>query len=68
VHNAAGSGDTVMAAIIYAQMQGMSLVEVARWAVATGAASVETQGVSEFRVDRVQELLVDVESKVINVM
>ena len=68
VHNAAGSGDTVMAAIIYAQMQGMSLVEVARWAVATGAASVETEGVSEFTIDRVQELLADVESKVINVM
>ena len=31
VHNAAGSGDTVMAAIIYAQMRGMTLVEVARW-------------------------------------
>jgi 1-phosphofructokinase family hexose kinase len=68
VHNAAGSGDTVMAAIIYAQLYGMSLVEVARWAVATGAASVETEGVSEFTIERVQELLPDVESKVINVM
>jgi fructose-1-phosphate kinase PfkB-like protein len=46
----------------------MSLVEVARWAVATGAASVETEGVSEFTIERVQELLPDVESKVINVM
>jgi fructose-1-phosphate kinase PfkB-like protein len=68
VHNAAGSGDTVMAAIIYAQMRDMSMVEVARWAVATGAASVETEGVSEFTIDRIQKILPDVESKVINVM
>lgn len=68
VHNVAGSGDTVMAAIIYAQMRDMSMVEVARWAVATGAASVETEGVSEFTIDRIQKILPDVESKVINVM
>ena len=68
VRNAAGSGDSVMAAIIYGQLRGMSLVEVARWAVATGAAAVESEGVSEFTIDRIQELLPDVEAKVINVM
>ncbi|MCB2210466.1 1-phosphofructokinase family hexose kinase [bacterium] len=68
VHNAAGSGDTVMAAIIYAQMAGMSLFETAQWATATGAASVETEGVSEISIDRINELLPDIETKVINVM
>ncbi len=68
VHNATGSGDTAMAAIIYAQLKGMSLVETAQWAAATSAASVETVGVSEFSIERVQELLPQIEAKVINVM
>jgi 1-phosphofructokinase family hexose kinase len=68
VHNAAGSGDTAMAAIIYAQMKEMSLQETAQWAVATSAASVETTGVSEFSIERIQELLPEIEAKVINVM
>lgn len=68
VHNAAGSGDTVMAAIIYGQMQAMPLTEMARWAVATGSASVETEGVSEFSMDRIQEILPEIEAKVINIM
>jgi len=68
VRNAAGSGDSLMAGIIYAQMQGWELVEVARWAVAVGSSSVETEGVSEFEVERIQTLLPEVESKVINVM
>jgi 1-phosphofructokinase family hexose kinase len=68
VHNAAGSGDSVMAAIIYGQMKGMPLVEIAQWAVATGAAAVETIGVSEFTVERIKEILPTVESKIINVM
>lgn len=68
VRNASGSGDTVMAAIIYGQMQEMPLTEVARWAVAIGSASVETVGVSEFSMDRVQEILPDIEAKIINIM
>ena len=68
VQNAAGSGDALMAGMIYAQLQEMSLLEVARWAVATGTAAVETEGVSEFTVERIKTLLPDVESKVINVM
>jgi len=68
VRNAAGSGDALMAGMIYAQMRGMSLTEIARWAVATGAAAVETEGVSEFTIERIQSLLPEVESKVINVM
>jgi diketogulonate reductase-like aldo/keto reductase len=46
----------------------MSLVEAAQWAAATSAASVETVGVSEFSVERIKELLPQIESKVINVM
>lgn len=66
--NAAGSGDALLAGLIYAQQQGMNLVETARWAVATGSASVETEGVSEFEIDRVQALMEQVESRIINVM
>lgn len=66
--NAAGSGDALLAGLIYAQQQGMNLVETARWAVATGSASVETEGVSEFDVIRIKALLEQVESRIINVM
>lgn len=68
VRNAAGSGDSLMGGLIYAQIHGMDLVEAARWAVATGSASVETEGVSEFDIDRIQELLDEIDSKIINVM
>ena len=68
VKNAAGSGDSLLAGLIYAQGQGFDLVETARWAVATGSASVETEGVSEFDVRRVQELLDQIDSKVINLL
>lgn len=68
VRNASGSGDALLAGLIYAQIQGMNLVETAQWGVATGTASVETEGVSEFEVVRVQELLKEVDSRVVNVM
>jgi fructose-1-phosphate kinase PfkB-like protein len=68
VKNAAGSGDALMGALIYAHLRAMPLVEVARWAVAAGTASVETEGISEFTIERVQELLPLVEVKVVNVM
>ena len=68
VRNAAGSGDSLMAGMIYAQMRDLNLVEVARWGVATGTASVETEGVSEFEIDRIKALLPEVESKTINIM
>ena len=68
VKNAAGSGDALMAAVIYGQMKEMTLIEVARWGVAAAAASVETDGVSEFDVDRVQQILPNVDAKIINVM
>lgn len=67
-HNTTGSGDTAMAALIYAHLKEMSLVETAQWAAATSAASVETVGVSEFSIERIQELLPQIEAKVINVM
>lgn len=68
IRNTTGSGDTLLAGIIYAQSRGLDLVDVARWGVAMGSASVETEGVSEFEIDRVQELLGEVESRVINVL
>jgi fructose-1-phosphate kinase PfkB-like protein len=68
VRNAAGSGDALMAGIIYGQYQGWTLLDVARWAVATGTASVETEGVSEFEIDRIKEMLPEVEARVSNVM
>ncbi len=68
VKNATGSGDTLMAGMIYAQMHNMDLVEVARWGVAAGSASVETEGVSEFEIERVEDLLSEVDARIINVM
>lgn len=68
IKNTIGSGDALMAGMIYAQMREMELVEVARWGVAAGTASVENEGVSEFEIHRVQALLQDVHSRVINVM
>jgi 1-phosphofructokinase family hexose kinase len=68
VRNAAGAGDSLMAALIYAQTQGLSLLDTARWAVATGAASVMTEGVSAFDLDTIESLLPGVSAKVINVM
>lgn len=66
--NTAGSGDALLAAMIHAQMQGFNLIEVARWGVAVGSASIETEGVSEFEIDRVYDLLKKVDSRVINVL
>lgn len=68
IRNTIGSGDTLLAGIIYAQSRGLDLVDVARWGVAMGTASVETDGVSEFDIARVQSLLAEVESRVINVL
>lgn len=68
VRNTTGSGDSLLAGIIYAQSRGLDLVDVARWGVAMGSASVETEGVSEFAVERVQALLAEVEARVIIVL
>jgi 1-phosphofructokinase family hexose kinase len=68
VKNESGAGDSLLAGLIYAQIREWEPIEVARWAVATGAAASETEGVSEFDVRRVQEILPEVESKVVNVM
>ena len=68
VRNTTGSGDALMAGMMVAQLQGMDLIEVARWGVAAGSASVETEGVSEFEVERVQALLEQVDARLINVM
>jgi len=67
-HNTAGSGDALLAALLYAELHEKDLAEMAAWAVATGAASVETDGVSEFDLGRVQTLLPEIESQVINIM
>jgi len=68
VRNAAGSGDALLAGMLYAQSRDMPLVDVARWAVATGTASVETEGVSEISIEAIQALLPNVASQTINVM
>lgn len=68
IKNTIGSGDALLAGMIYAQMRDMELVEVARWGVAAGTASVENEGVSEFDVARVQALLGEVDSRLVNVM
>ncbi len=68
VRNAAGSGDALLAGMLYAQSRDMPLVDVARWAVATGTASVETEGVSEISIEGIQALLPNVVSQTINVM
>ncbi len=66
--NTAGSGDALLAAIIHAQMQGLNLVDVARWGVAAGSASIETEGVSEFEMNRLHELMQKIDARVINVL
>ena len=68
VRNESGSGDSLLAGLIYAQLRDWEPVEAARWAVATSTAASETEGVSEFDVVRIQEILSEVESKVVNVM
>jgi 1-phosphofructokinase len=68
VRNAAGSGDALLAGMLYAQSRDLPLAEVARWAVATGTASVETEGVSEISIEGIQALLPNVVSQTINVM
>lgn len=68
IKNESGAGDSLLAGLIYAQMKGWEPVEIARWAVATGAAASETVGVSEFDVNRIQQILHEVEPKIINVM
>ncbi len=68
IQNSAGAGDALLAGLLFAQLHEKNLVEVARWAVATAAASLETEGVSEFNIDRIQALLPEVDSKIINVI
>ncbi len=68
VKNESGAGDSLLAALIYGQTRGWEPVEIARWAVATGAAAAETEGVSEFDVRRTKEILPEVQSQIINVM
>lgn len=60
IKNTTGSGDALLAGVIYAQSHGMSLLDTARWGVAAGTASVENEGVSEFEIERVLAILKDV--------
>ncbi len=66
--NAAGAGDSLMAGLIYAQQKSLPLVEIAQWAVAAGSASVLTEGVAEFDIDQIMQILPEVDSRVINIM
>ena len=67
-HNTAGSGDASLAALLYAESQGKDLAEMAAWGVAAGTASVETEGVSEFDIEKVQALKSEIEVQLINIM
>jgi len=46
----------------------MSLIEIARWGVASGTVSVMTEGISQVSLEAIQMMLPRVESRVINVM
>lgn len=54
--NAAGSGDAVSAALIYRLSLGDSWEQALRWAAATGAAVVLTEGTAECHLDDIHRL------------
>jgi 1-phosphofructokinase family hexose kinase len=56
VRNAVGAGDALLAGIVSAFEQGLSLKEVARWGVAVGTAAAMHEGVAVGSLDEVERL------------
>jgi 1-phosphofructokinase family hexose kinase len=65
VVNAVGAGDAASAAIAWKLSQGEKWLEVLRWAAAVSAASVLTQGTSDFQMKEVLQILPEVKIKVL---
>jgi 1-phosphofructokinase family hexose kinase len=55
--SAVGSGDSMLAAMLYATIQGMSAPDVLRWGVATGAANAAVFGAGFCTREQIEELL-----------
>jgi 1-phosphofructokinase family hexose kinase len=55
--NAAGAGDAVSAALVWRRLAGDNWQEALRWAVATGAAVVLTEGTADCRWADIERLL-----------
>jgi len=68
VRNVTGAGDALMAGLVSGFEKQMSLIEIARWGVASGTVSVITEGISQVSLEAIQMMLPRVESRVINVM
>lgn len=68
VRNVTGAGDALMAGLVSGFEKQMSLIEIARWGVASGTVSVMTEGISQVSLEAIQMMLSRVESRVINVM
>lgn len=55
--SAVGSGDSMLAAMLYAHMQGMSPPEILRWGVAAGAANAAVFGAGFCSREQIEALL-----------
>lgn len=60
VSSTVGAGDALVAGLLYGEVQGMTLVEQARWATAVAAASVAQPGTQAGKLNDVEKLLPNV--------
>jgi 1-phosphofructokinase len=60
VSSTVGAGDALVAGLLYGEVQGMTLVEQARWATAVAAASVAQPGTQAGKLNDVRKLLPNV--------
>ena len=56
VSSPVGAGDAMMAGIVWANTRGLSLVETARWAVASGIAAAAQDGTGVGTSEQIAEL------------
>lgn len=61
--NPIGAGDSLVAGLVYALAQDLSLFEAARWGVACGAATASQSGTAVGSAEQVRELLAQVGTK-----